>query len=73
MMPGENQSKAGGIASEATPGTCQNCTVLNQVRSLFSKLTNCPVVMAIPRELITQYVNLIFIWLLLNTTWGLSG
>ncbi|XP_056113671.1 little elongation complex subunit 1 isoform X2 [Rhinichthys klamathensis goyatoka] len=30
MMPGENQSKAGGIASEATPGTCQNCTVLNQ-------------------------------------------
>ncbi|XP_067305330.1 little elongation complex subunit 1 isoform X2 [Pseudorasbora parva] len=30
MMPGENQSKGGGIASEATPGTCQNCTVLNQ-------------------------------------------
>ncbi|KAK7157288.1 hypothetical protein R3I93_008690 [Phoxinus phoxinus] len=30
MMPGENQSKAGGIASEATSGTCQNCTVLNQ-------------------------------------------
>uniref|UniRef100_A0A671SNQ9 Little elongation complex subunit 1-like n=1 Tax=Sinocyclocheilus anshuiensis TaxID=1608454 RepID=A0A671SNQ9_9TELE len=30
MMPGENQSKAVGIASEATSGTCQNCTVLNQ-------------------------------------------
>ncbi|XP_051721263.1 little elongation complex subunit 1 isoform X2 [Ctenopharyngodon idella] len=30
MMPGENQAKAGGIASEATSGTCQNCTVLNQ-------------------------------------------
>ncbi|KAB5586584.1 hypothetical protein PHYPO_G00003390 [Pangasianodon hypophthalmus] len=30
MMPGENQSGAGGIASEATSGTCQNCTVLNQ-------------------------------------------
>ncbi|KAL1259062.1 hypothetical protein QQF64_009639 [Cirrhinus molitorella] len=29
-MPGENQSKAVGIASEATSGTCQNCTVLNQ-------------------------------------------
>lgn len=34
MMPGENQSKAVGIASEATSGTCQNCTVLNQVRTL---------------------------------------
>lgn len=33
MMPGENQSGAGGIVSEATSGTCQNCTVLNQVRS----------------------------------------
>ncbi|XP_030639092.1 little elongation complex subunit 1 [Chanos chanos] len=30
MMPGENQSKTGGIASEATSDTCQNCTVLNQ-------------------------------------------
>ncbi|XP_050988350.1 little elongation complex subunit 1 [Labeo rohita] len=30
MMPGENQSKVVGIASEATSGTCQNCTVLNQ-------------------------------------------
>ncbi|XP_073703557.1 little elongation complex subunit 1 [Garra rufa] len=30
MMPGENQTKAVGIASEATSGTCQNCTVLNQ-------------------------------------------
>ncbi|XP_052000045.1 little elongation complex subunit 1 [Xyrauchen texanus] len=30
MMPGENQSKAGGIAFEATTGICQNCTVLNQ-------------------------------------------
>ncbi|XP_058251745.1 little elongation complex subunit 1 [Hemibagrus wyckioides] len=30
MMPGVNQSGAGGIASEATSGTCQNCTVLNQ-------------------------------------------
>ncbi|XP_042596442.1 little elongation complex subunit 1 isoform X2 [Cyprinus carpio] len=30
MMPGENQSKSVGIASEATSGTCQNCTVLNQ-------------------------------------------
>ncbi|XP_056617819.1 little elongation complex subunit 1 isoform X2 [Triplophysa dalaica] len=30
MMPGENQSKVGGIASDATSGTCQNCTVLNQ-------------------------------------------
>ncbi|NP_001030137.2 little elongation complex subunit 1 [Danio rerio] len=30
MMPGENQSNARGIASEATSGTCQNCTVLNQ-------------------------------------------
>ncbi|XP_051574122.1 LOW QUALITY PROTEIN: little elongation complex subunit 1-like [Myxocyprinus asiaticus] len=30
MMPGDNQSKAGEIASEATTGTCQNCTVLNQ-------------------------------------------
>ncbi|XP_058602258.1 little elongation complex subunit 1 isoform X2 [Onychostoma macrolepis] len=30
MMPGENQSKAVGIASEATSGTCQNCAVLNQ-------------------------------------------
>lgn len=29
-MPGENQSKVGGIASDATCGTCQNCTVLNQ-------------------------------------------
>ncbi|RXN05948.1 little elongation complex subunit 1-like isoform X2 [Labeo rohita] len=32
MMPGENQSKVVGIASEATSGTCQNCTVLNQVK-----------------------------------------
>ncbi|XP_060777414.1 little elongation complex subunit 1 isoform X2 [Neoarius graeffei] len=30
MMPGENQSGAEGIVSEATSGTCQNCTVLNQ-------------------------------------------
>ncbi|XP_026140619.1 little elongation complex subunit 1 [Carassius auratus] len=30
MMPGENQSKTAGIASEATNGTCQNCIVLNQ-------------------------------------------
>ncbi|XP_062848701.1 little elongation complex subunit 1 [Trichomycterus rosablanca] len=31
MMPGENQSGAGGMAaSEATTGTCQNCTVLHQ-------------------------------------------
>lgn len=29
-MPGESQSGTGGIASEATSGTCQNCTVLNQ-------------------------------------------
>ncbi|GAA6089971.1 little elongation complex subunit 1 [Tachysurus ichikawai] len=30
MMPGVNQSGAAGIASEASSGTCQNCTVLNQ-------------------------------------------
>ncbi|TSL82493.1 Little elongation complex subunit 1 [Bagarius yarrelli] len=30
MMPGVNQSAAGGIASEATSVTCQNCTILNQ-------------------------------------------
>ncbi|KAK1794804.1 hypothetical protein P4O66_010005 [Electrophorus voltai] len=30
MMPGENQSKAGEVASEATSGTCQNCTILNR-------------------------------------------
>ncbi|XP_053351179.1 little elongation complex subunit 1 [Clarias gariepinus] len=30
MMPGENQSGAGEVGSEATIGTCQNCTVLNQ-------------------------------------------
>ncbi|XP_048882196.1 little elongation complex subunit 1 [Brienomyrus brachyistius] len=30
MMPGENQSKIAGIASDATAGTCQNCTVLQQ-------------------------------------------
>ncbi|XP_073667776.1 little elongation complex subunit 1 isoform X2 [Paramisgurnus dabryanus] len=30
MMPGENQSKVAEIASDATSGTCQNCTVLNQ-------------------------------------------
>ncbi|KAK2855486.1 hypothetical protein Q7C36_007355 [Tachysurus vachellii] len=29
-MPGVNQSGAAGIASEASSGTCQNCTVLNQ-------------------------------------------
>ncbi len=44
MMPGENQSKAVGIAYEATSGTCQNCTVLNQVRTLTLVLTTrqCP-------------------------------
>ncbi|XP_055065422.2 little elongation complex subunit 1 isoform X1 [Misgurnus anguillicaudatus] len=30
MMPGETQSKVAEIASDATSGTCQNCTVLNQ-------------------------------------------
>ncbi|XP_046702326.1 little elongation complex subunit 1 [Silurus meridionalis] len=30
MMPGESQSGPGGVAVEASSGTCQNCTVLNQ-------------------------------------------
>nr|XP_023670413.1 little elongation complex subunit 1 [Paramormyrops kingsleyae] len=30
MMPGENQSKIAGIASDATAGTCQNCAALQQ-------------------------------------------
>ncbi|XP_007256898.3 little elongation complex subunit 1 isoform X1 [Astyanax mexicanus] len=30
MMPGEKQAEAGGEASEATSGTCENCTLLNR-------------------------------------------
>ncbi|XP_072536303.1 little elongation complex subunit 1 [Salminus brasiliensis] len=30
MMPGEKQADAGGVASEATSGTCENCTLLHR-------------------------------------------
>ncbi|KAI1894233.1 hypothetical protein AGOR_G00113710 [Albula goreensis] len=30
MMPGENHSKLPEIASDATAGICQNCTILHQ-------------------------------------------
>ncbi|XP_077431335.1 little elongation complex subunit 1 [Vanacampus margaritifer] len=30
MMPGDNQPKTVAIASDATPGNCQNCSVLHQ-------------------------------------------
>lgn len=30
MMPGEKQAEAGGEASEATSGTCENCSLLNR-------------------------------------------
>ncbi|XP_076826684.1 little elongation complex subunit 1 [Brachyhypopomus gauderio] len=30
MMPGESQSKAGEVASDATSGTCQNCGILTR-------------------------------------------
>ncbi|XP_036446502.1 little elongation complex subunit 1 isoform X2 [Colossoma macropomum] len=31
MMPGEKQSEAGGVASEASAGTCENCALLTRV------------------------------------------
>lgn len=36
MMPGESQSRTVPIASDATVGNCQNCSVLHQVGPCFS-------------------------------------
>lgn len=35
MMPGDNKPSALPIASDATVGACQNCSVLHQVKSFF--------------------------------------